>query len=316
MAIQHTLYINPDESATRFIEEWNNKTSYVFAHTSGSTGTPKEVMLHKDDMRSSAKATNRYFGIKRGDLLRCPLSCNYIAGKMMVVRADCAEAIIDFSHDLTIDNESHIKLMSVVPAQIRHLIDLNVSLKTIENLLIGGAPLSESLEQELMALRVNAYVSYGMTETCSHVAVRHIGERFYHAMPGIEFTTDSTNRLIINVPYISSAQVITNDIVNLHDNQTFEWIGRFDNVVNTGGVKVFPEIIENKIRGIIPAGITYYISSRVHRRWGEEVILVCDNDPGITPADFVELPVAERPHAIMIDEIERTSSGKIKRRRY
>ena len=70
-----------------FIDEWNNGSDRMLVHTSGSTGKPKPMWVEKRRMAHSARTTCAFLGLKRGDTALLCLSLNYIAGKMMAVRA-------------------------------------------------------------------------------------------------------------------------------------------------------------------------------------------------------------------------------------
>lgn len=313
MGFDSNLFLNVDDVACEFLNEWRNNREYVVAHTSGSTGQPKQIRLLKSDMIASAEATNKYFGIKPGDYLLCPLSCHYIAGKMMAVRGVVSGANVDFSKNIDSLPARQIKLMSVVPAQLEKIFFIESSVSAIENLLIGGSPLSLELEKRVIESGISAFVSYGMTETCSHVAIRRCGEDVYRALPGISFSADDENRLIISSSKMSFDPLLTNDVVSLVDNHGFRWIGRYDNAIITGGVKVFAEEIENKIRPLVPADIVFYVSSIPDRKWGEMVVVVADKSFDLNRDDLSILLPAERPKKLFIRPIGRTESGKIKR---
>lgn len=301
----------------RFLEQWFDDKDYVLAYTSGSTGKPKEIRLLKADMVHSACSTNRFFNINRNSVLACPLSASYIAGKMMIVRALMAGANLRMekpSNNPLQKISGNYDLIAVVPSQLENLLKNNQL--TIKNLLIGGAPLSE--DQEFMVIKsgINGWVSYGMTETCSHVALRKIGmEGFYKALHGYSFEIDGRNCLIINSENMSFIKLTTNDIVELIDKHNFRWLGRYDNVINSGGIKVYPEIIEKKIAHIL-RGHNYYISRKKNDKWGESPVLYIEGEiSDINPVqnEFATiLEPAERPSEIIfIKEFSRTSSGKI-----
>lgn len=301
-----------------FLREWSDSSDHITAYTSGSTGKPKEIRLLKRDMIRSAMSTCDYFGIGKGSRLGLPLSVNYIAGKMMVVRAlisgaglyveapsnrplcGCKSEILPFT------------LVSVVPSQLDSILEYDTSIA--DNLLIGGAPLSMSRENELLANGINAFCSYGMTETCSHVAIRSVGDSIYKAMPGVTFATDNRGCLIIEAPGFSFGRLVTNDVVRQHDSVSFEWLGRYDNVINSGGIKIHPEEIETEIRRII-TDREFYVTSRPSEKWGEELVLVIERPDQID--DLVAqlkgiLDSVKMPKDIIYKKaFSRTSSGKI-----
>lgn len=177
---------------------------------------------------------------------------------MMIVRALLSGAdllvVTPSSLPLTAIDEP-IDFAAMVPAQVVESLKSTMQksrLSRITSLIIGGAPLSPGTEVELEKLPVDMYATYGMTETVSHVALRRIGDSLslYCALGGISFSIDERNCLIIHAPHFSVKEFVTNDVVELVDSRNFRWIGRYDHVINTGGIKVFPELIEKKIAGL------------------------------------------------------------------
>ena len=196
------MIIDPHRLAERFIVEWHNEKDYITAYTSGSTGKPKEIKLLKSDMALSAQATCVFFNINNDSVLLSPLSTDYIAGKMMVVRAMMSGATLHIanpSRTVSLDGYRHIDLLPIVPAQLEHILSCS-DRSVIRNLLIGGGALSPAQETLISQSGINAWLSYGMTETCSHVAIRKISENTteFKALPGITFDTDKRGCLIIN----------------------------------------------------------------------------------------------------------------------
>jgi len=304
----------------RFIELWNDESDTVVVHTSGSTGIPKLIPLLKRDMEMSARVTCGYFKIKQGDLLFLPLPIDYIAGKMMVVRAQVSGADLIVEHPtnqpLQVCPPSDIQLAAIVPSQVPGLLE-SKWFGSIKHLIIGGAPISQQYENMLVQSGVDAYATYGMTETASHVALRKMGNPAYEALPHIHFSTDSRSCLVIESENMSFSHLITNDIVQLIDNKTFLWLGRYDNVINSGGIKVLPEKIEEKLTEFIP-GRAFFITSRPSAKWGSEVVLVVEGTEPIDEDAIASTPnllKAERPKAVIYKaQLSRTSSGKLIRK--
>ncbi len=308
------------DTIKQFLTEWNDDKPYVIAHTSGSTGTPKPIKLLKDDMVASALATCAFFGINESSLLVCPLSPSYIAGKMMIVRSIVSGANILMprpSNHPSIDTTQQISLMAIVPSQIEGIAQ---HCDKIDNLLIGGAAVPRVLENRLKTLSCESFVSYGMTETCSHVALRRVKDErmIYHAMPGVTFECDSRDCLVVNVPHLSVRQVVTNDIVKLHDPEHFEWIGRYDNVINTGGLKVFAEEVEQRLSEHIET--PFYIAGEDDPKWGTRVTLHIEKTEeegdSVTLSELCRKVL--RPHEVpkhiyFHSKLNRTESGKLRR---
>ncbi len=304
----------------KFLDEWNNGHDYVVAHTSGSTGAPKEIRLLKSDMRRSAEATCRFFGITDKSLLVLPLSTDYIAGKMMVVRSIVSGANLiqekPSSTPLTSDYGS-VDLTAVVPSQVNGLLK---SKSKIRQVIIGGGQITSEIEKKVVESQIHAYATYGMTETCSHVALRDITmrEEFFTALPGITFETDSRGCLVINVPDFSFKRIVTNDIVRILDSRRFIWIGRADNVINSGGIKLHPEEIERSLSPFIT--YPFYIAGRPSQQWGQEAVLYIeaeakdiDEDTLMKKARSVLNRYSVPKEVIYVKNFLRTESGKIKR---
>lgn len=304
-----------------FVNEWFNSSPVVTAHTSGSTGKPKNIKLLKSDMLKSAMATNRFFGINSDSVLACPLSSGYIAGKMMIVRAiaaGCRMIAATPSNRFDLPESNRISLIAIVPSQLEHT--LNRYGDRTENILVGGAPLSVEQQNLVSQYSGNVYLSYGMTETCSHVALKRVGtDGAFRALPGISFDIDTRGCLIINAPGFSFSGTVTNDIVELRDECSFVWRGRYDNVINSGGIKVYPEEIEQKIAYLCNIGSQFYITKRAHAKWGEIPVLVIKTTDELDIQDIATeirnvLSKAERPKEILVtDKIETIGNGKIRR---
>ena len=321
-SIRNTLKHNYDSSTIEFLKEWYNELPYIVAHTSGSTGAPKLIRLLKSDMLISAKATCDFFYINQKSNLVLPLSPNYIAGKMMIVRSivSGANLWIESPSNQPLHNDyGQIDLLPIVPSQSDWLTSDCVFSKNINNLIIGGGALSTIQENNLIQRGINTYATYGMTETCSHIALRHITSDVYQTLPNITISIDSRNCLIINTPTFSFKEITTNDIIELVDDTHFKWVGRYDNVINTGGIKVFPEIIEKKLTSIIQ--FPFFIHSKKDDKWGNNIILYIESKPFDTLdlktqmyniLDKYSIP----KEIIFVSQFIRTESGKIKRMNY
>lgn len=316
------LTLTPEAEA--FIDEWRNPLPYVVAHTSGSTGAPKEIRLLKADMRASARATIAFFGLTPQSVIYLPLSPDYIAGKMQIVRAleaGCGLIVEKPSNNpklTALANGTAISLLPIVPSQTEAILSSPYR-QRIEAMIIGGAPLTPEAEKRVIDSGIRAYATYGMTETCSHVALRRLGDDEFTALPGFTFSLDPRGCLVINSRTLSFGTLVTNDMVSLSSSQRFRWLGRHDNVINSGGVKIFPEEIEKLIAPLFPSGARFYVTSRPSAKWGEEAVIVTDAT-GLQP-DTIEriraiVGALRCPKAIIYDpEIKLTRSQKIIRQK-
>ncbi len=268
-----------------FLDEWCSDTDFVWGHTSGSTGSPKTIRLLKRDMEESARLTIDFFDITADTTMLLCLSPDYIAGKMMIVRAllSGADLLVVPPSILPLSTiAERIDFAAMIPTQVTESLrteEERAKLSQIGALIIGGAPLSSDTEEVLKSFPIRAYATYGMTETVSHVALRRIGDpdMLYRALGNITFSTDERECLVIHTPHFSVKQFVTNDVVALSDNRNFRWIGRYDHVINTGGVKVFPEQIEKKIAGLFAR--RFFVTSSPDEKWGECVTLVMEGEP-------------------------------------
>lgn len=313
-----------DDSVKLFIEEWHNDRDYIVAHTSGSTGTPKNISLSKTDMIKSAIATCKYFDITEKSKLLLPLSTNYIAGKMMIVRAivSGAELFIEAPSNNPIQTDyGIIDLIPIVPSQIRALLHSPYA-RNIKNVIVGGGAIPHNIEDEIIKMELNCHATYGMTETCSHVALRKIDDNneIYEGLPGYRFKVDNRQCLVISAPDFTFNEIITNDIVKLVDDTHFKWLGRWDNVINSGGVKIFPEEVEKILSTII--NVPFYITSTPDEKWGDVVTLYIEStNTNISKLTADIKKVLQNrfyipKNIIPVEKFNRTTTGKIIRTKF
>lgn len=308
-----------------FLNNWLDNNDYMVVKTSGSTGKPKSIKLKKQAMVHSAIATGNYFKLQPGDSALHCLPTHFIAGKMMLVRAMILGLQIDViepSAHLPIDTNKSYDFSAMVPLQVQK--NLN-SLSTIKTLIIGGARVSNRLKQQLQQLKINVFETYGMTETITHIAVKLINNRsvisnqvkksYFSTLSNILISQDSRDCLVINAPNISENQIVTNDVVKLHSETTFELLGRVDNVINSGGIKLHPEQIEEKLSPYINS--RFFIASEYDEIFGEQVILVLESDSNtINTLVFNKLDKFEIPKKVYtISKFIETASGKIQRQK-
>lgn len=303
---------------TDFIDEWNNGSEHITAHTSGSTGTPKPIHLLKSDMLRSANATIKRFGLDKNCVIASLLPISSIATKMAIVRsiaAGCRYINLHPANDFEIPE--HIDLLSVGPSQCDCLIAHPDMAQQIRVLLVGGAELSRKRRDALLALGYDLYESYGMTETCSNVALRHGADDFFEANEGINFCLDNRSCIVVEAPAYGFDGTITNDIAVLQAPDRFRLLGRYDNVINSGGLKIHPEQLERELAPLLD--IPFYIVGVPDDKWGQSVAIVIEGsqDDAQKASNRLEILTdgRKRPkRVIAMAEFERTSSGKIKRK--
>ncbi|MCH7785208.1 MAG: AMP-binding protein [Bacteroidetes bacterium] len=311
---------NYEISIGNFLIQWLNEDPTVMVKTSGSTGKPKDILLNKDNMVNSANATGIFFKLAENTTALLCLPSNFIAGKMMLVRAMILGWDLHITapeKDALTQYDNDYDFVAMVPFQVLHSID---ALKKVKKLIIGGGSISKELEAKLINVDTEVFATYGMTETITHIAVKRLNglakSAYYTALPNVKFSKDDRGCLIISAPDISEKEVITNDIITLVSPTSFEWLGRYDNVINSGGIKIFPEKVEEKLSAFIQH--PFIITSEKDEQLGERVILIIETKDKNDKLDLSEaiskLERYERPKKIYtFSEFPFTETGKIKR---
>jgi O-succinylbenzoic acid--CoA ligase len=285
-----------EQSVLTFCRNWLKGQQKFVIHTSGSTGHPKAISLHRQQMIASAKLTGQALDLKPGYKSLVCLSVDYIAGMMMLVRGlelglhstiiyPNQNPLANFSPDIQFD------FMAMVPLQLQATLAGSVQEKTHLNkmkaVLIGGAPINYGLAQAVKTLTVPLYHTYGMTETVSHVALKRLNgpeasERF-KPQPGVELGLDERGCLHITAPMTLGQKLQTNDLVDLHADGSFTWLGRVDHVINSGGVKVQIENVEAALAEVLHqphfspySQARFFVGSQPHPQLGQIVVAVLE----------------------------------------
>lgn len=297
-----------------FLLDWFDSKTYIEMQTSGSTGTPKIIKVDKQAMVNSALATGDFFGLHAGNrALQC-LPVKYVAGKMMLIRSIILGLDLDYvapsSHPME-GLEEKYDFVAMVPMQAQNSLK---ELRNVKKLIVGGARISASLEKELMKLPTQVYETYGMTETITHIAAKRVGEKIFTVLPNVTISYDDRNCLVIHAPNIITEEtVVTNDLVELVNENQFKFLGRIDNVINSGGIKIIPEQVEQKLDGKIDR--RFFITSKEDKELGEKVVLVVEGATiEIDPVTFDVLDKYEHPREIIfIPKFKETENGKFLR---
>ncbi len=306
-----------------FIMDWLSDSDTITVRSSGTTGSPKMVTFTRHQLIASAKLTGDYFELSPGHSVLMCLSAGFIAGKMMLVRAMVLGLKLHFVEPIStpIPYERQFDFAAMVPMQLQASLK---QLSQIEQLIVGGAPVSQELIRDIADVPTDIYETYGMTETLTHVAVKKLNhtlsglaDETFKALPGIEFETDARSCLVVTAAHLDLHKWVTNDVVTLLNDQEFIWLGRFDHVINSGAVKVHPEYVESILRDafkceVIVAGIP-------DPQLGERVLCVVETKDTVDKYSDIlesieELDDFQKPREIKsISEFTRNASGKIDR---
>ncbi|MDO9152173.1 MAG: AMP-binding protein [Paludibacter sp.] len=265
-----------------FLKNWFDASETILAQTSGSTGAPKDIRLTKQSMINSARMTNQFFGLTSGKSALLCLPASYIAGKMMLVRA-----LVSGFNLIAVEPKANpfenlnvpIDFASITPYQLFHSAE-TLKNAPIKNIIVGGGRVNSKLEAIAASISASVYETYGMTETCSHIALRCFNgykkSDFFTVLEGVSIGQNEISCLTIRAPHLLSDEIQTNDIVELINGNSFRWLGRADSAINTGGIKIHPEPVEKKLENLISK--PFFVSSVPDQMLGNKIILVIESE--------------------------------------
>ncbi|WP_291138251.1 AMP-binding protein [Flavobacterium sp. UBA7663] len=297
-----------------FLLDWLDDKETIQLTTSGTTGAPKIITIKKESMVHSAIATGNFFDLHPQDKALLCLSTRYIAGKMMIVRAMMIGLELDIiAPSSNLDeflSDKCYDFVAIVPLQAENSLD---KLNQFKKIIIGGAKVSDDLALKLRDLDAKIYETYGMTETITHIAAKRVGETYFNTLEHVAITVDNRSCLVIDAPSITNEKIVTNDIVEIFNARQFKWLGRYDNVINSGGVKLFPEQIETKLASKISN--RFFITGLPDAVLGTKVVLVIEGEKyKIVPSIFDLLDKFEKPKEVhFVSEFVETETQKINR---
>ncbi|MCF0051925.1 AMP-binding protein [Dyadobacter sp. LJ53] len=319
-----------------FMQSWLSGRQTFTLQTSGSTGDPKPIEIQRSQLIASARMTGKALDLAKGTRALVCLNVHYIAGLMMLVRGmelgwemtiiePSANPLVDLSVNGTFD------FAALVPLQLASVLENAQTANQVGRLgkiLLGGAPVPVSLQRKIEALTIPVYQSYGMTETVSHIALRRLnGENFsedYHFLPNIIFGTDDRGCLHISGPVTNGEIVQTNDLVEI-TGDTFKWIGRADNVINSGGVKIVLDKVDAGVGEVfydLKIASAFFNWFVVDEKLGQKLILVIEGTENAFQADDIipqirkRLSAYETPkHVYFVQHFSKTTTDKVDKRR-
>lgn len=304
-----------------FLNEWHNDSPTILVHTSGSTGTPKPMWVEKRRMEASARMTCTFLGLKPGDTALLCMSLDYIAGKMMVVRAlTCGLRLITVSpsgHPLSdTPDTGGSDFAAMVPLQVYNSLQVPEEcerLRKIKRLIIGGGAIDAALERALADFPNPVYSTYGMTETLSHIALRRLNgpdrSDWYTPLEGVAVSLNAEGCLVVDAPALHDGPLVTNDLAVLEPSR-FRIVGRKDNVICSGGVKIQIEEVERLLREHLEE--PFVVTRRPDEKFGEAVVLLTEGDvDGARTVCQRVLPKYWQPRGyVRVDSIPLTATGK------
>jgi o-succinylbenzoate---CoA ligase len=323
-----------EQNLFSFWKAWHAGQQEFELQTSGSTGTPKKIQVHRSQLEASAQMTLAALNLHKNDTALICLDSRYIAGRMMWVRSWVGElnmvAVEPSANPFEILTNESIDFVALVPYQVKTILNSPEKkwFNQIKHVIVGGAPLDEVTKKLLQPFSAQFYETFGMTETLSHIALKKINgparSDYFRILPGVRIAQDERACLCIEAPHLPST-IITNDVVEMKSLKEFIWLGRVDNVINSGGIKIFPESTERKIELVfseMQLNNRYFVAGLPDEKWGQKVALVIEGklQKAVTDqlADEIKkrLSKFEIPRSIeFIEKFSETATGKVNRTR-
>jgi len=307
-----------------FLADWHSERPTLMVHTSGSTGKPKPMMVEKSRMEASARITCQFLGLKSGDTALLCMPLDYIAGKMVVVRAlTCGLRLLNVppsSHPLA-HLDQQVDFAAMVPLQVYHTLQVAAErqrLMAVRHLIIGGGAIDDTLKAQLKDFPHAVWSTYGMTETLSHIALRRLNgpqaTDWYTPFKGVTVSLTDEGCLVIQAPAVHKGLLVTNDMAELREDGSFRILGRKDNVICSGGVKIQMEEVERCLHPHL--SVPFLITRGKDECFGEIVVLMmepADEDAVLAICRRV-LPKYWQPRRIVVvDHLPLTETGKLAR---
>lgn len=319
------------KKAMQTLDDWNfGKTAFEIK-TSGSTGIPKTIRLKRALIEASIDMTKKAFDLYDSHLFFCCLNIENIAGLMMLLRSQHLKGelmLVEPSSDpleklgnldyLFSDNRGR-NVFAFVPLQLQKLLENEKYiqiLKTAKTILVGGAAINTDLKTKISELYLPVFETYGMTETISHIAIKNIRleEENFNVLEGVEIKLNEAGCLMIKSRTTDFDWITTNDIVEIIDNKSFKLIGRYDNIINSGGVKIQLEEIERKIEENIKIESRYFCFGIPDEKLGQKLVLIIESQEKIISKEQLStiLSKFEVPKEIyFVEKFSQTASSKI-----
>lgn len=309
-----------------FVKEWSDNSDTIVVQTSGSTGTPKKMTVEKKRMAASARVTCSFLGLQPGNTALLCMPLDYIAGKMMVVRSIvCGLELINIKpsghplKDFVSTGHRTISFAAMVPMQVYNSMQVDEEheiLRGIKHLIIGGGAVDNKLSDALKDFPNAVWSTYGMTETLSHIAMRRINgsgaSDWYTPLEGVKVKVDDKSRIVVEAPHLCVDVLTTNDIGEMAaDGRRFRVLGRIDNTICSGGIKIQMENVEELLEPF--ATFPFIITKRDDPKLGETVVMLVEGDCLSEAEDICRkvLPKYKRPHIyIKVSELPMTETGK------
>ena len=310
--------------------------------SSGTTGARRPIDLSFGNFAASAASSAANLGVEPDDVWLACLPMDHVGGLSILIRSVIygTAALVHPGFDVEAvaaalaEAEPRVTLVSLVPTQLRRLLDADADWSGLRVALIGGAALDRETLDRALAAGAPVVQTYGLTEACSQVCTLAPEEAPSHrgssgrALPGIEVETATDGRIRVRGGNVARAAadadgwLRTGDLGRI-DADGYLWVeGRADDLIVSGGENVHPEPIEERLRSH-PDVADAAVVGRPDPEWGEAVVafVVTADGAGADPAALIEhcrdaLAAPMVPKTIeFVTELPRTATGKLQRSR-
>jgi len=306
----------------QWILDWLEGSPQMTFFTSGTTGQPKEIYFSREQIITSAQRTAIFFDLKDNQNVLHTLPFTFVAGKMNVLRALILKQNL-WSIDWRIRtdwekiSQMHFHWWTCTPMMIRDVINNGVNIDFIEKVLLGGGAIPNEVLKQIQTFPNTIFEGYGMTETLTHIAIRKVGHSpsFFTPLEGVECTISENETLIIKDNALKNV-VKTSDLVKFNERGDFLVLGRADDVINSGGVKIFPTEVEKCMRSHMTA--EFVVVKAPHVSLGEQVVCLHTaandvKDEAFWKKVFQDQPYWRPKQFIHVEKLPYNTNGKLNR---
>ncbi len=314
-------------SADILLSEWDEGLNTFTVYSSGSTGEPKKIYLDREKIIWSCRASGEFLHVNASEKIYCCIPLDRIGGMMQLFRSRvwrCAIEVVEPSADPMLElSPSHLfTITSLLPNQVYEIFNNTssiIKLSKFKKVLVGGADIRPQLESKLIELGIDVYHTYGMTETYSHIALRKLGtDQGFRLLNGVEMKTDTEGRLMFNGVITNHHWLQTMDLGEMLSDGTFRILGRWDQIINSGGHKILVESVEKAIEEALNLEAqTVCFVGEEDEKWGQKAVMVYDRSKTgryLRGEDLQFLPVFDRPKRLVpIEGLPLTGTGKLDR---
>ena len=305
----------------------------VVSLTSGTTSNPKPVELSFQAMSSSANSLYRAADLDDSARWLCCLPPYYIAGLAVIARSWIKEVPVSFHNTFDLEkvsneiNSNSVDAISLIPNQLKQLLDANVDLSKLQTILVGGSSVDFNLQNTVLNLGLNVHFTYGLTETFGGICLDHklfdnteaeiVNGQIYlrsgSMMSGYRHDQRLTFHKLTHDGWFATGDLGT------YENNILNVTGRIDDLINSGGIKIEPLLIEKAMQSI---GYNQAIVvATPHNKLGQCLTVVFNNKSDISGIKKIRdelrplLPSTHLPIRIAIsNKFDGNTSAKINRK--